>query len=240
MMNRTPLVRAAGIFTALLLCIVWIPSIYALDSSEKRHIEVSGEAHVRVEPDMATVVFAVVSSGDDAAEVRRDNEERSARALDTVRALGISESRIRMHSLRLRPVREWDSSSREYRDRGYEAVREVHVEVHDLGILAELVASVFEAGANRLDRVSYDLRDRSEAADEALRAAVEDAERKAHVIATALGVEVGRVHSVSEQRFSFPRPMMRTADVESVAADEAAYAAGEIEITASVNAVFEL
>ena len=193
-----------------------------------------------VEPDMATIVFAVVNSGDEAGEVRRENEERSARALDTVRALGISESRIRMQSLRLRPVREWDSETREYRERGYEATREVRVELHDLGILADLVASVFDAGVNRLDQVRYDLRDRSQAADDALRAAVEDAERKAHTIASALGVEVGRVHSITEQRFSFPQPMFRSADLESVSGDEAAYAAGEIEITASVNAVFEL
>ncbi len=240
MMNRNALLRIAGVLPALLLFTVLIPSIYSLDSSDQRHIEVSGEARLSVEPDMAIVVFAVVNSGEDANEVRQENEQRSARSLDSVRALGISESRIRMQSLRLRPVREWDSDLREHRDLGYEAVREVHVEVHDLGVLADLVASVFEAGANRLDRVSYDLRDRSQAADDALRAAVEDADRKAHTIASALGVEVGRVHSIREQRFSFPRPMLRTAELESVVGDEAAYAGGEIEITASVNAVFEL
>ncbi|MFP4644479.1 MAG: SIMPL domain-containing protein [Spirochaetales bacterium] len=240
MMNRNALFGVVGALPALVLFAVSTPSAYALDSSEQRHIEVSGEASMSVEPDMATVVFAVVSSGEDANEVREENEQRSGSALDTVRALGIVESRIRMQSLRLRPIREWDSDSREYQDRGYEAVREVRVEVHDLEVLADLVAAVFEEGANRLDRVSYDLRDRSQAADEALRAAVEDAERKANTIASALGVQVGRVHSIGEQSFSFPRPMLRTAELESASGDSQAYAPGEIEISAGVTAVFEL
>lgn len=212
----------------------------------KRTVSVSGEGIIDVEPDMATVRFGIVTVVDQPEEARRLNAEAAARAMNAVRELGIEDRYIRMETLRLQPHREWVNDDRRWVERGYEAVRQVVVEVHDLETLPTLVAEVVQQGANRLEQVSYDLEDRESARNEALQAAVESAREKARIVANTLGEELGPVQSVNEQSFDFPRPVVdlrsetMEAKLDAAAPEPDAYAAGEIEVRVNVSATFEL
>jgi len=209
-----------------------------------RVISVSGEGIVRVQPDMATLRFGVVTTADDPEEARRANATAAAAVLNAVRALGVPENKIQLEVLRLQPRREYNDELRRYEEKGFEATRIVAVVLEDLEKLPDLVARVVQEGANRLESVAYDLKDRDAARDAALREAVTKARAKAQLIAATLGVELGSVQRVDEQGFSFPRPMVRMAEF-AMAKDQAApepdaYAAGEIEVQANVQAAFEI
>ena len=212
----------------------------------KRTVSVSGEGIVNVEPDMATVHFGIVTVADEPEEARSMNAEAAARAMNAVRELGIEDRHIRMETLRLQPHREWVDEERRWIEDGFEAIRQVVVEVHDLEMLPTLVAEVVRQGANRLEQVSYDLDDRDEARNEALREAIESAREKARIVAATLGEELGEVQSVHEQSYDFPRPVvnlrsdMMVAEKAEAAPEPDAYAAGEIEVRVSVQATFEL
>lgn len=211
----------------------------------RRTVSVSGEGVVNVEPDMAIVHFGVVSIADDPEEARRQNADASSRAMNAVRELGIEDRHLRMESLRLQPHREWVDDQRRYVESGYEAIRQIVVEVHDLEQLPILVSTVVQQGANRLERVTYDIENRDQARNRALREAVNNAQEKASLVATTLGEELGPVHSITEQSFDFPRPMveMRMDAAEtaaSAAPDPDAYAAGELEVRVNVQASFVL
>ncbi len=209
-------------------------------ASEERQLHVSGRGVVRVAPDTATVRFAVETRADEADQARFENERASAAALEAVRALGVPEREIRMESLRLQPLRRYDEPNRRYVDDGFQAVRDVSVVVDDLELLPQVVAAIFERGANRLRSISYDISDRSAATDEALQKAVNDARRKALAMLEPLDAELGRIHAVREQSFSFPRPMVRSDQLQVESVDPEAYASGDIEVTASVDLVFEV
>ena len=80
-------------------------------------------------------------------------------------------------------------------------------------------------------------------AREALRMAGEDATRNAEALADSLGAELGEVYSASGQGGEQgPRPMpMRAAAMDSMKTSVAeTYSAGEIRVSASVQAQFEL
>ena len=211
-----------------------------------RTISVSGEGLVRVEPDQAVVRFGVATRDEDPEEARRRNAEAARDALNAVRALGIDERKIRLETLQLQPVREYNPETRRSEDKGYEALRELVVELDDLEKLPEVVARVVQRGANRLNGVSYDLADRSSIRNQALQEAVVNAREKAQLMATALGSSIGTVLRIQEQSFDFPRPMpqfrmeaavMNKADA---APEPEAYAAGEIEVRSTVQVVFAL
>ena len=212
----------------------------------KRTITVSGEGHIDVEPDMAVVRFGIVSIADQPEDARSQNAEAAARAMNAVRELGIEDRYIQMETLRLQPHREWVDEDRRWVERGYEAIRQVVVDVHDLEMLPTLVAEVVQQGANRLEQVSYDLEDRDAARNEALRAAVENAREKARIVASTLGEELGPVQNLHEQSFDFPRPVMdmrqnmMAAEKAEAVPEPDAYAAGEIEVRVNVNASFEI
>lgn len=211
-----------------------------------RVISVSGEGVVRVEPDMAVVRFGVVTAADTPEDARRRNAEAAAEVLNAVRELGVPERKIQLQVLRLQPRHVYNEQTRRMEEAGFEAIRQVVVELEDLEKLPDLVARVVQEGANRLESVAYDVQDRDAARDEALRDAVAKARQKAALIAETLEVQLGPVQRADEQGFSFPQPIVRmdvqeSAMAKDVAAPEPeAYAAGEIEVRATVQVVFAI
>ncbi len=210
-----------------------------------RTVTVSGEGLVRTIPDQATVRFGVVSQAEDPEEARRINAEASRDAMNAVRALGVEERRIRLEGLRLQPAREYDPTTQQMKEVGFEASRQIVVEVYDLETLPTLVAQVVQQGANRLDGVAYDLKNRDASRDEALVNALNNARDKARLMASTVGEELGPVVSIHEQSFNFPRPVLRLAEAnqgmtKATAPEPEAYAAGEIEVRVVVQVVFLL
>lgn len=209
-----------------------------------RTVQVSGEGTVTAQPDEATVRFAVVSNAETAEAARSQNADASARAMNAVRDLDVPDDQIRMETLQLRPRREYNPETRRHEEKGYDATREVVVEVSDLDRIPELVARVVQEGANRLRGIQYGLSNRQEIRNEALREAATAAQTKAHILAETLGAQLGPVHSISEQSVSVPVPRVQMAMARAESAQAApepdAYAAGTIEVSASVQVVFSL
>lgn len=207
-----------------------------------RTISVSGEGIARVAPDQAVVRFAVVTQAMDPEAARAQNAEASRNVLNTVRDLGIPERNIRMETLQLQPAREYDPDTQRWRENGFEVTRIVTVDLDDLDALPTLVARVVQEGANRLDGVSYELKNRDEARNQALRAALVNAREKATFMVETLDQSLGEVLTISEQSFDFPHPVMRfdQAMMKEAMPEPEAYAPGEIEVRAVVNVVFGL
>lgn len=219
----------------------------AAQTNEHRNtVSVSGEGIVKIEPDIVTVRFGIVTRDDDPVRARRLNEEAAAKALDAVRALGVEERKIRITVLQLNELREYDRDRRRQVPAGFEATRQAVVELDDMDKLPQLIAGVTSHGANRLFGLSYDISNRDEIRDQALQKAVENARRKASVMTESLGVTLGPVMRISEERFEFPGPvpvramMLEQRDQMIDTGVPEAYAAGEIEVRANVQVVFIL
>lgn len=238
-------VEVVSIVLALLLLYGISPRVQAQDDVTRR-VTVQGEGIVRAEPDMATVHFGVVTRAQDPEAARQENAQAAKRALNAVRDLGVPERKIRMQQLRLQPAREYNPDTERWEEVGFEVTRELVVELDSLGRLPELVTRIVQQGANRLNRVDYDLQDRSALRNEALQEAIEDAEAKARLMAQTAGADVGNVLRIDEQSVDFPRPtiqleeMARAASKDQAAPEPEAYAAGEIEVRAVVRVVYRL
>ncbi len=233
------------LFSTLMLALVAATTTMAQETDQRRTVNVSGEGVVHVQPDMAVVRFGVVTVDRDPEAARQQNAQAAAAAMNAVRALGVSDRKMRMETLRLQPRREYDPETRRYEERGFEAVREVVVELEDLERLPELIARVVQQGANRLNGITYDLRDRLAVRNEALRLAVTNARDKAALMAGALGAELGEVLHINEQAVNVPRPVFRMEAAAMAKADGAepvpeAYASGEVEVRAVVQVTFAL
>jgi hypothetical protein len=234
---------------SLALCVgllLAVPSRAQDDSSIERVVRVSGEGTVRAAPDRATVRFGVVSRAETAEAARSQNAAAARSAMNAVRELGLAEEKIRMETLRLQPRREYDPETQTREERGYEATRQVVVELEALEQLPRLVTRVVQRGANRLEGIDYGLQDRTAARNDALRQAAQDAREKAQLLAESLGAALGPVRQIDEQSFGFnpptPRVEMQFAKSrgEDAAPEPDAYAAGEIEVNATVQVTFSL
>lgn len=235
--------RIAGV--TLLLLTTFSSVAFAQNAPRERTISVTGEGLLRIVPDMATVRFGIVTRHKDPEEARSQNASAARITMNAVRDLGIDERKIRLDVLRLQAAREYNQSTRRYDEVGFEAIREVVVEVDDLDTLPTLVTRVVQGGANRLQGIEYGLNDRELVRNRALQLAVENARDKANLMAATLDVQRGAVLQINEQGINIPSPvrreMLATAMMKDAAAPEPdAYAAGEMEVQANVHVIFEL
>lgn len=236
------------LFVTLLPALAFMATLATTPASAQddtpRTVQVSGEGTVTAQPDEATVRFALVTNAETAEAARSQNADASARAMNAVRGLDVPEEQIRMETLQLRPRREYNPETRRHKEKGYDATREVVVEVSDLDLIPELVARVVQEGANRLRGIQYGLSNRREIRNDALRDAATAAQTKAQILAETLGAHLGPVHTISEQSVSVPAPRvqmtMARAESAQAAPEPDAYAAGTIEVSASVQVVFSL
>ena len=191
-------------------------------ANEPNVITVTGEASVEVQPDAATITFSIESEERDAAAAIRDNEERAARVLGAIRALGVPDRDISVYVL---------SSPT---DNGRVGVRRlVAVRTDITRIAPDLAFAAAEAGSTTVPSVTFVLRDatRERAETEAMTAAAAAARAKADALAAALGVRLGPPVSVSDRSDRFTLRGISSMDTDATAA---AYSVGNLTVKGEV------
>lgn len=207
----------------------------------QRVLNVSGQGMVTRQPDRAVIMLAVESH----ATTAQDAAQTNARKMDAVHAalrkLGIVAPHVQTVSYGLQPdYQQPDPRSpnpNTPRIVGYGAQNTVRVEVDSLTLVGPIIDATIAAGANRVDNLSWELRDPESARLEALRMAVEHAHAEADVVASAAGQKLGLPQSISTSG-AYPPPPMPMYRVSMAAAEAAAptpIEAGNLTITANVS-----
>ncbi|PSR05431.1 MAG: SIMPL domain-containing protein [Bacteroidetes bacterium SW_8_64_56] len=243
MSQRVPVLPLAAL-SVLLFGFAVVPA--PAQDDDRSTVTVMGEGTVAAQPDRAVVRFGVTKRAKTAQQARSDNATAAKNAMNAVRTLDVPEEKMRMESLRLQPRYEYNDEENRRERVGYESSRQVVVELDRLDVLPQLVADVVEGGANEVSNIDYQLSNREQYRDEALRKAARAAQQKAQLLTETLDARLGPVHSINEQSFDVVRPQPKAGRVEMAKASDAAraepeaYAAGEIEVSADVQVVFDL
>lgn len=208
-----------------------------------RGIEVSGTGEVSVAPDQATLNFAVETNAPTSQEAARENAQVMERVIAALVAQGIAREAIETRNFSVYPVYEQVRENTEPQVREYRVTNQVTLDTQDLAQVGALIDAALEAGANRVEGLSFGLRDSQAAEAEALRDAVNRARASAEAMAGALGVPLGRLVHASTATNPI-RPMvgygaqMRS---EAVSFDMAPpIQPGEQTVRASVTLLFEI
>ena len=122
------------------------------------------------------------------------------------------------------------------------------VELHDLDLLAEVIAAVISEGSNELSNVEYGLKKPEAAKKLALKDAMVNAIDKTDLILSASSSKRGKlveVNELSNNLIGFPRagrahPRMLSLASADAVAEKDSYAQGQIEIESSVRVLFEI
>ena len=218
----------------LALCASLLAPPIAAQEAPPGEIVVTGEGRVAAAPDMARLRLGAQAQAEEPGEAL-DAASASARALvETLRAAGIEEADIQTAELSLDPRYDERTGSGEVT--GYVATDVVTVQVRDLDGLGAVLDAAVEAGANRLDGLSFSLSDPGPAREEARRRAVADATGAAETLADAAGVALGPVLRMEEIGAGdpFPSPPMLRAE------GAVAVAPGRVETVAGVRMAFAL
>jgi hypothetical protein len=208
-------------------------------------ITVQGTGETSAVPDTAYVNIGVQSAGEQAGEVLRDNNRAMEQLLGTLKRRGVEDRDVQTTNFSISPIYERNNrrpggsgESSTPKITGYRISNQVRVKIADLDNLGAILDEVVGQGANSINGISFDVADPQAVEDEARRAAVKEARRKAELLAEAAGVKVGSPLEIREATFA-PRPQGMA--VRAMAAESSVpISRGEQQIEATVTVVYQL
>ncbi len=199
-------------------------------------ISVTGVGSVQTVPDIAHVSVGMSSDARTAREAMERNGRVMSQVLSTLAERGVENKDVQTTELSLFPSYENRTTGKPPAVVGYRAQNVVSVTVREIEILGGILDAVTVAGGNTIHSIRFDVEDTVALMDEARKAAVLDARKKAEIYATAGGVSLGKVISINEMGGA--RPMPRTmARMEAMTAD-VPVAEGSVSLSVSVGVVF--
>jgi uncharacterized protein len=161
-------------------------------------VTAQGSATITVTPDEASFTAGVTTQDATVAAAQSANTTAMQAILTALKAAGVAEEDLQTAYYNITPVYDYSDSSSTQTIKGYSVSNSVTVKVHDLTLLPTLLDAAAAAGGNETYGVDFTSTQYSAAYDQALAAAVQDAYRKAGLMATALNRATGAVISVSE------------------------------------------
>jgi len=229
-MIRGPLLCAALVLSS-------VPAVARAQEAARPEpvIVTLGHATVKVPPDRAFVTIATEA----AAASPGAAQQQIARSMTAVRAslkaAGFPDDSVKTLAYGLQEEVDYQNGKRV--PRGYRARNTIEVRVDDIARVGEVIDASVKAGANAVNDIRFDLKDRAAVERDALKRAVADARARADAMAAGAGVTIGSIVRIDEQDHGSPvprpQPMMMRAAVAD--APETPVSAGEIEIDAAVT-----
>lgn len=241
MTSLTRLVAPLLIWSTLLLS----SSVFAHDSADgPGQISVSATGNSYQAPDLATVSAGVVTQAPNAQAAMAENAKRMSAIFDALKSAGIKQRHIQTSQLSLNPQLDYKQNRNQPRIIGYQARNTVSAKSEDLEQVGPMIDALVSAGANNINGVSFGIKDSVAAKSKARKAAVAEARRKAEEMASAAGLSLGRVLSMTENTHGFgvPHPMANVRhEMDGAAADVAtSISGGEQTLSVTVNMTFEI
>lgn len=187
-----------------------------LTESEARisKVSVSGSGEIRAVPDIAIIRLGVETQAETAQTALTKNNEQMQSLMDSLRDSGIPAENIQTQTIRLTPRYNIDEEDGTRRLIGYSASNIVVIETTDLERLGIILDSAVSAGATTIDNIRFEISDIENLAEDARRAAVENAQDKAQQLASLTDVTLGTVLDIQE--FSdLPGPVQQQVEFQA-------------------------
>lgn len=206
-------------------------------AAEGAALTVTGSATVTLKADYVRVSVGVSTTAATVDEASTLNNAAIHQVIAALKEAGVAEEDIATSNYSV--YAEHDFSTGVQRLAGYNVTNQLNVIIRDMEHIGATLDAATAAGANNIYNIEF-LSTQAEAAqDEAMGYAVQDAMRRARLLAGAAGLELGGIKSISDSSAGW----VVTARTYSSKLDAAAgnsILPDNTSVTASVTIVFEL
>ncbi len=177
------------------------------ETTSPRTLSVSGSGQAYLTPDIAYINIGVRTEGAEAAEVVAENSNLSQKIADALKSLDVADKDIQTTNFSIFPQQKYDLEGKPTGEITYVVENTVYVTVRNLDTIGDLLDAAVTAGANQIYGIQFDVADKTAALSEARKAAVENAKEIAGELASAAGVSLGDVQTISMVSGSAPAPI---------------------------------
>lgn len=159
-------------------------------------ITVNGTGEVRISADTAVISLGVNARDKDVLKAQQKVNETINAVRQTMIEQGMKEENINTEYINIHAIYDYQNDQEQLA--AYEASSTLAIKVTEMESVGSLIDAAFSAGANTLNGISFSASDTEDAETEAMKNAVENAKRKAEVLAQASGMEITGIETISE------------------------------------------
>lgn len=222
---------------ALLLLTPCVAGAEAASLAAGASITVTGSAAVSLQADYARVTVGVNTSSESIGDASAQNGEAIRAVIAALKEAGVAEEDIATSSYSVNA--EYDYSTGTARLAGYSVSNLLTVIIRDMEHIGAVLDQATQAGANSIYNIEFLASESADAQDEAAVHAVEDAMRKARLLAQAAGLSLGGVISIEESS-AVIYAQARTYDSAAAKTSSNVIVPDQTTVTASVRMTFAL
>lgn len=249
-----PVRYAAAVALSVLAIFLLVAAIDGLhnwghpDTAPTNTITVTGEGTATAIPDTATVSFTASATAADVATAEKNMNTIANNALASVKSAGVSSDDITTTSYNVSPhyvnpvcgpgilcPRPTSQTS------GYDVSESIQVKIHDTTKVPAVLDGLAKANVQNVSGPDFVVADQQSVMQQARAAAIKKAEADAKILASQLGVHLGRVVSFSDNSGSVPQPFLKAAGATADSASTApTIPTGQNEYNDTVSITYEI
>jgi uncharacterized protein YggE len=215
---------------------------YGYDRQTARTMAVSGSGKAYLTPDTAYINIGVHTEGKNASEAVTTNNSQSNKVIAALKSQGIDEKDIQTTNFSIYPQQQYDSQGKPTGEIIYQVDNSVIVTVRNIDNVGQVLDAAVKAGANSINSVEFEVADKNKALSDARKAAVTDARKKAEELASAAGIDLGEVQTITEYTSGDSIPVYKSGAPAPMAAEASSVPIqpGQMVLTVEVNIVYAI
>lgn len=170
--------------------------LFGLPACAETRLTVSGSGETRVSADTAVISLGVSARNKDVLKAQQTVNETISAIRKNLIAQGVPEEHMNTEFINIYAL--YDYSGDQEQLAAYSANSTLAIRVTDMQSVGSLIDLAFASGANTLNGISFSASDTEEAKNTAMKKAVENAKKKAEVLAEAAGLKITGIESMAE------------------------------------------
>lgn len=213
------------------------------DKVKGTELVINASADVKASPDVAMLTAGVLSVAPNVAAAMKDNTAKMNALFAAVKEAGIAEKDMQTNGFSIQPQYMY-AENQPPKITGYQVSNNLTIKVRDMSKIGTMLDALASRGANQVSGPDFTIDNPDALMDKARVEAVAKARARADLYAKAADLKVKKIIAISEQSMAQPMPIYKAARMEMAQADAAMgaapIAAGEVQMSVSVNVGFEL
>ena len=208
-------------------------------------LSLTGTATTTVKPDKVTVSLGVETTNKTADAALAANSKIMNQVLGALKSAGVRDNETSTSSFSISPNYNYSqpSSSAASRITGFTVSNTIQIQSTSINNTSKWIDAAIAAGANTVDRIDFALSNKKleETKNNLIKQAMQDARAKADILASAAGVKVVGIRSISLNELAIqPPPTPIPLAKQSLAAEArpTPIMSGQEEVTTNMDVIF--
>ncbi|MCM3719915.1 SIMPL domain-containing protein [Fictibacillus phosphorivorans] len=173
------------------------------EESRPNRLTVTGEGSVSEVPDQAMITIGVITENMNLSTAQSENAAKTSSVIQSLMSSGIAQQDIQTSTYRIEPQYTYENGQQTFR--GYRVEHQLQVTIKDIQKTGQIIDQAVANGANSVSSIQFSVTNPDAFYNQALTAAIHNAQQKAVAMAQALQVTLQPV-PISVQELSQPLP----------------------------------